>query len=362
MKLRNPDEIQVIAIEALGLDPAALDLSSVEAIACALRRVAGSLCPCPARTLVEAVSTSLRELVEDSTAIRKVIEDTLEAIVANGDLFEASEVDPSRTNQGALLYLVPPAFVRRQSGTLFLLGVLPDGTSPLPNDLSSRVEYVNHLRMLQGGSDASVADNLLSLGFFEMSGDCWLKMPQSETASQHLRSMNALLDTAGEVPMFPGLQILVPQKPVRYYRDRWEEPAERNGRFIARRPQAYGAAIWCYVQINGDMVKLVDFPLMTSQWRGCDDALRLQAAIDAERHHPQTYRIRRGPGATELLDLFSPIPMWARRRYESIGEPIMASDCLLTYKFRRDELEQERQFLTEYLWLAEERHSDHESR
>ncbi len=117
MRLITPQEVQASAVQALGLDPSASDLSTVEAIACALRRAAGLYCPCPPQTLIEAVVTSVRGLV-DSSMTRDAIEDTLEALIANRDLFEAQATDARETRLESLLYLVPPAFVRRKSGKL----------------------------------------------------------------------------------------------------------------------------------------------------------------------------------------------------------------------------------------------------
>jgi hypothetical protein len=46
----------------LALDPSALDLTSIEAIAGALRRAASFLCPCGAATLVRTVVRPLQGL------------------------------------------------------------------------------------------------------------------------------------------------------------------------------------------------------------------------------------------------------------------------------------------------------------
>jgi hypothetical protein len=312
------------------------------------------LCPCSARTLIEAVAISLRGITDESNELQRTIEDTLESIIANGDLFEASAQNSCRSGQKSVLYLVPPAYVRRSSGALLLLGVLPDGINPLPNDLSATVEYVNHLRILPAASDDNLLDTLVGLGYFEIKAESWLRTPEPESASSYLHKFNVLLEAVPEAVRFPGLQVLDPQRPVRYYPDRWVDAAGQTGRFVGRRPQAYGSPIWCYVQIRDELVRLIDFPSRNSPWRGCDEALSLQAAIDHERGHPQVYGIRPGPRNSEVLRLFSPIPMWARRRLESIGEPVSATGCLMSYKFRSDEVAEEQRFLSEYLWLVQE--------
>ena len=123
---------------------------------------------------------------------------------------------------------------------------------------------------------------------------------------------------------------------------------------VGRRAQAYGADLWCYVEVDrGIPVRFVDLPLANSVWRGCDEAWRLQAAIDCERGTPQVFRRRSGPKGTDVIDLFSPMPMWARRRWDAVGEPIESSGCLFSYKFRNGEVLEEVDFLKDKLWIAE---------
>ena len=52
----NPTEVHANKVAELGFDQTALDLTSIEAIAAALRRAANFLCPCAATTLVRAVA------------------------------------------------------------------------------------------------------------------------------------------------------------------------------------------------------------------------------------------------------------------------------------------------------------------
>jgi hypothetical protein len=148
--------------------------------------------------------------------------------------------------------------------------------------------------------------------------------------------------------------VLDPTRPVRFYRGRWAEPRAKTGRFVARRSQAYGAELWCYVQLrDGCPERLIDLPLPGSRWRGCDEAWRLQLAIDADRAEPQRFRVRSGCGGAAVIELFSPLPMWARRRWEAVGESVPRSGCLLAYRFATAELEEELRFARDEVWLDE---------
>src|SRR5207253_4184531 len=46
----------------------------------------------------------------------------------------------------------------------------------------------------------------------------------------------------------------------------------------------------------------------------------------------QQLRVRPGPERTRVLQLFSPLPLWARRRWDAIAEPVQSSGCLFAYR------------------------------
>ena len=52
-----------------------------------------------------------------------------------------------------------------------------------------------------------------------------------------------------------------------------------------------------------------------------------------------------------MLKLFSPIPSWAQRRLNYVGE--IVPDGFFSYIISIDELDEEKQFLKDYLWLFE---------
>ena len=355
MKILSADEVHQISVESLGLDGRILDLTTVEALAACLRRAAGSLCPCSGRTLVHVVMMPLRDLVDDLNALEQLCGEILESIVSHGDLLELNVSEPEEDSSTArtLLHLAPPSFVRRESTAIILLGIAPDDVSPLPKHIQPRVEYANHVRMLAAG-DNGVADELREFGYVELSLDTWTRAPRHKTACRYVEEFNNYLECTPRSGELPGLLILDPQRPVRYYRGRWTDPVKRTGRFVARRAQAYGADLWCYVELDcGSPTRFVDLPPQPGVWRGCDIGWYLQLAIDHELNFPQLFRPRAGPADTIIIDLFSPVPMWARRRWDAIGEPVSCQGCLLSYRFRSTEVEEELNFAREGLWLAE---------
>jgi hypothetical protein len=329
-------------------------LTVTEAVAASLRRVAGFLCPCSHSALIQAVMEPLSSVASDRPQFLETIENTLEAIVAYGDLLEEFEVAVvERVTRGSLLYAAPPSFVWRDSGSVLLVGIVPDHCSPLPSQLEQRIQYIGHTRRLISESSENLRADLKQLGLVELSMDVWnRKAPPAESSTKHIQRFESMLRPN------PGslidLKVLNYDRPTSYYVGRWEPLGNQTGRFVARRPQAYGNDLWCYVELrSGRAENLVDLPTLKSNLRGCDEGWRLQAAIDAARGQPQRFKIRSTANQnTRVVDFFSPVPLWAQRRWDAIGEPVPSSGCLFSFKFSANELPQELEFMQEQLWLA----------
>ena len=350
MRRLTAAEVHANKVDELGLDRTAFNLISVESIAASLRRSASFLCPCAATTLVRAVADPLRGLVEETEDIRGIVRETLEAMIAHGDLIEHRDIEDPAPGASVLLYAAPVSFVARESGTAILLGV----TNPALDVTAARIEHLGHLRRLDPIPGEDLSSELQHLGFTEISHQQWLRAPQIETPAQHLAYLDRLLDRAQPSGEVPGLSLLDWERPVRYYPGRWTSVGSLSGRFVARRSQAYGGDLWCYIEMtDGRPERLVDLPLADSRWRGCDEAWRLQMAIDANRGSAQLYRINPGPGNSYVIQFFSPIPMWARRRLDSVGHPVSMPGCLFAYRLADDELAEEVRFANDVLWLTE---------
>lgn len=354
MRRLTAEEVHAQKISELGLDPEALDLTTPEGLAGALRRAASYLCPCSAATLVRAVVDPLRGLVLDLEMAKELVEKTLEAMISHGDVLEQPELQDGSPTARVLVYAAPASFVVRQSGLVVLLGVAADQLSPLPPELERRIQYLGHVRRLSPSSATEdLRGELRHLGLLELSSDAWLKGPKSSTPSQAVAMSDRALDAVPPSRDIPGLLLLDPTKPVQYYRGRWTEPKAQTGRFVARRQQAYGADLWCYVQLtNGQPERMIDFPKRGSRWRGCDEAWHLQLAIDAQRSLPQRFRVTPS-GDAVVFEFFSPTPAWARRRWDTIGEPVPSTGSLFAYRIPKTEIEEERRFAREALWLEE---------
>jgi hypothetical protein len=358
MRRINISELHELGVRSLGLDASSLDLTSVEGIAGALRRAAGFSCPCSEEELIAYVFQSIRDLVSNTEELRDLIDATLQALVGYGDLVECRMLaGDAANNSNTLLYLTPPSFVARRDGSVFLLGIAPDDLSPLPAQYLSRVERDGHVRRIQPLTEENLALCLVQFGFWELPLDQWLRTPLAEPARQYLTRFDERLGSSPPAGSIPGLRMLDPSKSVRFYPGRWTQLRNQTGKFVGRRPQAYGADLWCYAEIeNGHIQKMLDFPQFEKRWRPCDEAWRLQSAIDACNSKPQHYRVRPGPTReTSVLDLFSPVPLWAQRRWDLTGHPTPRSGSLFSYVLPASALDEELRFLKSMLWLIDSR-------
>lgn len=359
----SPSDVQRITLQALQVDgKASGDLASVPSLAAALRRAAAFMCPCPPRSLTRAVATGLRGLVPPERPLEEQIEEVLGSLIAYGDVLELWIEDEPGGMRRRLLYAAPPAFARHPSGVLYLVGLAADESVKLPEQLYGLVEANGVARRIKAPTEGAV-DALRALGFVELPDSIWLWCPEPETASRHVERYNRLLDQASPVTSDPTLEILDPERPVRYYQGRWTAPRSiHTGRYVARRPQTYGAPLWSFVELEaGRPTRLIDLPAFGKHipaevrpyCRACDQAWQLQAAIDAERGEAAWFRRRSDASGNMLIDLVAPPPAWLERRWTVLGRRAPRSKgALVSFELPDAVADHEISFASNRLWLT----------
>ncbi len=340
------------AVRALGLDEAATDLFSTEAICASLRRAASFLCPATPRRLVDAVLEAISPLDESCLVTRGQVAEQLDFLVSIGDLVEL----PRREDRGSRqLYLAPPSYVEKAPGQYLLLGVRPNASPLVDEPVGAEVLYEGHTRSIELAPEVGPL-RLRATGLREIRREHWLQHPRADHAAAVVAAMRQRLDQAAESGDVSGLTIIDPRASVHYYRGRWRPPADDDsGDFVARRPQAYGADLWCLVRIECGMPRaLLDLPVDASDVPACDEAWRFQAAIDAVTGNPQVMHVRSATGApgSRLLDLFGPVPGWAQRNLELVGTPVSrARGALISYRVPMSAIGEMSAFVTDMLWM-----------
>lgn len=346
----TPEQVCVAAVRTLGLTGARVPIFSGEALAASLRRAASFLCPCTPGQLTRSVAEALSGLPGYPADITERLGMLIEDLTGYGDLLEL----PTEAQGGARrLFLGAPAYVRRRSGACLLTGIRPDGASLAGEELTDRIQYTGHARIVPEATD--LQDLLTASGLREVSADQWLRAPRPTSADDLLAGYQQMLDAAGDCGDIGQPRILDPAAPVTFYRGRWRSavPADTDD-FIARRPQAFGADLWCYARItSGNVTRLIDFPARGSLLPGADEAWRLQAAIDATANHPQQVTMRAGPDGATIADFFSPVPSWAQRRLDILGTALTRGrGALFSYALPTAETAEELRFLADMLWIT----------
>jgi hypothetical protein len=345
-------EAAELAVQVLGLDPDFVSLSSAEGIAASIRRAASFMCPTSPRQLISAVAAVLQPLDGGSEPARHAISDLLDSLIATGDLLELRDEVDGRSVR--LLYLGPPSYVERGPGVYLLSGVRPYGAALVDAELSQSIEHDGEARTVR--LDPAAADErLTAAGLERIERQRWVASPRAEPADRLMSRLAHQLDAARPAGEIEGLQIIDPTAQVRYYRGRWRSPeAIDSGDFVARRPQEYGADLWCVVRMqNGAPLKMLEFPIDDPLVPARDEALRLQMAIDAQRSNPQVYATHPvNADADVAVRFFSPIPGFAQRYLELVGAPLPEEPrCLFAFRVPDGAMPDLERMLTELLWM-----------
>lgn len=344
------DEVAGRAVSLLGLDDSTIDLLSVEGLCASLRRAASFLCPASPRQIVDAVLDALEPLGVDLE--RDQVNAALDALVGIGDLLELRPSD-AKTR---LLFLGPPSYVERQPGSYLLLGIRHNANPILDEQMvGAAVTYEAHTRLVELDTDA--ADEMLAAGgLHRLTREQWTKTPRMMAADTVIEQVRRQLTTHRMPGRVSGLTLIDSAAPVRYYKGRWRDPvASDHGIFVGRRPQAFGAPVWCVVDLTDGVPQAVlDLPVDSAVAPGWDDARRVQAALDAHRGSPQVFRARpAGQRDSDLIfDFFGPLPSWAERYLDLVGLPVSRSQgALFSYRVREDARGDLTLFLSRSLWM-----------
>lgn len=357
MRVLNRAAVVQRTRQELGLGPSPASLVTREALACSLRRVAGMHCPTSRGALLRAVIEPLGDLIDTPDSVAEIADEVLEAVIAHGDLLELPEVASSAERPRTLLYATPPMFLVRSSGAVLLLGIAGEQASLLPPQLERLVEHRGHVRVLPPGAATDIVTQLEGLGYTEISERAWLDPPVPLAPEEFIDRFDRALHQQPDAGPTEGLRTIEPGSETNYYRGRWVDSTPVSGNVVGRRPQRFGADLWCYVTLEeGQPRRLLDLPLGQTRYRACDEAWRLQAAIDAVSGNPQHLRIRPGAAGRWVFDVFAPLPMWLVRRWDAIGNQAERSPgALLSYNFDSEDKDEEASFACDMMWLAVDR-------
>jgi hypothetical protein len=343
--------------QSLGLPTSAatVDGSNNALIAQSIRRSVFIAAPCSARIARTLVTTALGPLADDLKEMESRIGDVIDDLVAIGDLLEMRR--ESADGEELVLRPAPPAFIKRKDQTFILLGVSGDEITPV-ND--HPVAYrPSGLRTLAPSDPEVCHSALLDLGLIELSDSIWLHAPAAVAADRYLNGWITRLPPAGRPEEIEGLEILDTKTPTTFYKGRWKPlSSNHSGYFLARRPQRYGANLWCVAEVQDGLVqRFIDIHSRDGRIRDCDEAWRVQAAFDSVAGAPQKVAVS-SSGARATLSFSSPLPAWTVRRLSLIGERVTPRRALLAFELPSQNMDDEIRWLEDTLWIARDAGGD----
>jgi hypothetical protein len=323
-------------------------LSSLEGLAAFARRVASYKAPCTEWFLRRSLLELVRGLEDDEVA-RNKFEPVVEGLLDQGDLLEVEDAE----SDSLLLALRAPSALGISPTKILLLGLLPEGSDPVPSEFRDRLSLHGYARLLAVDESADALRKLHMSGYLIISEEEWGLPPARQDAQKFLDSYLLRIRTDTPVGHLEGLRILDRRRPVTYYNGRWESQHFPDGDFVARRQRRFGNESWCLVRIRDGVAQaLLDFPTKNFRYRACDEAWHLQQAIDCVAGTPQRFRVRKIGAQEHVVEVFSPIPLWAHRRWNLVAEQTSMPGCLFAYRFPTEALETEISFAETRMWLA----------
>lgn len=319
----------------------------------ALRRAAHILAPTSRSHLQASVHRSLVKMFGDGEALANELDAALELLLVYGEILEMRPLSDDLWQEAPLvLRPAPPCFIVRADSSIVIVGVAGDEITPLLGRLNERITFHRILRILTPEPGEDLPSQLLDLGLLELGQSQWLRLPPSESADGYVAKWRHDLDGKPIQGVIDGLTIVGPPGAGSFYASRRVSPSSNHtGMFVGRRPQKYGAPLWCLVRLEaGHPKRLMDLFSNGDRVRPCDIGWRIQMAIDAAAGMPQSFRVRHD-ASKSYLDFFSPIPSWAERKLAVAGERCRGHQSLVTYSLPRGRIDESIKFLRESLWL-----------
>lgn len=343
MRVLSRDEARERVGAAYGIPAPTSDAADADLLAESLRRAASYLAPSRKATLLRAALRATEGIFQGGE-LRDAANTLLERLIAVGDLVEQA------TDGIREVYLGSPAMIRLSEETILLVGVRPYGQPLLSQAAGFALTHRNGLRYLALGV-AYPALPVLSL-------ETWIAAPSTTTPDALIGQYQRRIANSAQTGERPGLSVLDSSVSTLNYSVRWRAPVQEDeGLFVARREAEYGARTWsvCVLE-HGQLVRFIDLPSTPGILRGRDEAWRLQAAIDASRANPQRLIIRESDSAHSILDFLGPVPSFATRYLEVLGESVPhAPGALFSIRVRSADVSAVQQFMQENLWLTSAR-------
>lgn len=320
VRVVSPDQALQSLREDLQLSQTPTASDGVALLAAVLRRAGGFMCPSPQAAILSAVKRALVTLPDMASELEEGLHEVFDALLVAGDFVDISSVStPEGAENRSRIFCGPPSFLVIGERA-YLFGVAPDDASFLTATLQAKVRFDGPTRYLEVNPSADVASTLSGLGLRQHTEATWLSRITNDTPQTHLTHLLNRMERDGHPGQIPCVEILQHTAGLPLaYQQRWRAPATESGLYVARAPQEFGPTLWYIASLDqGHIERSMLLPLSGSGGRACDQAWRVQLAIDATSGNPARYSMREEADGYRVRLSF-PIPLSARRRLLYLG-------------------------------------------
>lgn len=350
MKVISRTEAEALSLASLGFAASKSNFADNQVLIELVRHVAAVECPCAKQEIVRTVQKLLLPLLNEEE-LRDRILAVVDGLLDYGDLIESPIDDSEDVRQ--LVGLAAPSALSVSETRLLLLGLTSGETDPLPSEFRPYFARRGFAKFLDVENASVAMSKLYESGYLLITQDEWGLLPPIVRASTLVDNYKRLFRNDVIVGTLEGLEILLPERCVSFWPGRWTEKHFPDGDFVARRSRRFGENAWCFVRIsNGIPTGLVDLPTKHYRFRACDEAWHLQQAIDSIRGVAQQFRVTEGYQQSFLFEFYSPVPQWAHRQWNAIGEQASVKGALFGYRFPASLVESVKQFAKSRMWLV----------
>ena len=263
---------------------------------------------------------------------REIIEFALDELITSGHIVELQSRVLYDGRLMSTLFVKPPCYITLESGALAISGFGRGSREQLPEKLLTSGILSNSLILVSSSDAPKILDDLEASGIKETRANLWINQPEFIEAQTRIDNIS-LKAAARPVSQIEDLRLIDPASDVMYYSGRWTTQPTDDMRTIGRRPQSYGADLWCFVDYSGKQFKFVDLPSTAELTEGRDEGWISQLAIDFINDNRQKLRVSEPNRDILRLDFFSPIPGWVERRWALYGKKSRPHGVLFSYEF-----------------------------
>jgi len=334
MKFTSRDEIISRILSELGF-PEPNDVTNHDLVVALLMRGLWLWTPC---TRAMATTNTLRALrVFDQRQIeREIIEFALDELISSGNIVELQSRVLYDGRLLSTLFVKPPSYITLESGALAISGFSRGSREQLPEKLLTSGKLSNSLILISSSEAPKILDDLEASGIKKTDANLWINQPEFIEAQTRIDKISIQAAAARPVSQIEDLRLIDPVSDVTYYPGRWTNQPADDMRTVGRRPQTYGADLWCFVDYSEKQFRFIDLPSTTELTEGRDEGWILQLAIDYINDNRQKVKVSEANPDILRLDFFSPIPGWVERRWALYGKKSWPHGVLFSYEFEAD--------------------------